>query len=1425
VTTSPGCTYTATAPPGSFASITSGAFGSGSGTVTYNVQGNSGGASRITALTIAGLTFTIDQVTGCVLGLTPSSAAFPATLAGGSQIASFNVTSTGSNCGFSAASTNTSFLVVNPNISGLPTVSYTITSNPRNAGRTATILVTGQGGAQGQSEVFTVVQAGLAPCTYALTKSTQSFLSSGGTGTVNVEAPAGCPWSASSNSPFVSVGGGGSGNGTLTYTVSTNSGSTSRIGSLTVAGLPYAVNQAGATNINCTGSSPNPAPAAMEGRTELLGDYLLTCTGMTAPVTANIALRLNTNVTNATASGVSDAFLQVNGAATTSGMVSGFNSLQFNGVSLVPSGGGVATVRVTNVRADASMVGSSGSLQSLGVTGTITVDAGVPVPITNATQILAYAAQTLIFVEGAANTTTSGSSPGESTGLSPRASGGTSGATTTIPFMFQEASPGAFHTGTAPTRLRLVLNNVPAAAGVCAPVFNSDAVVRAQLVTADSNGAGGAPVGGQVGSCSGLTANNGTINATWVVNSSDPNSFETNTFPMIFGNVTAQDLSGMTVSATYAPVSQVSVATAAGFAPIPRFRDFSVPQSLVNLRSTSVVVSTPASSSLAGGSMLDARLKANAAGGTGGFGNQTNNDDQDNPSMGTTAQSTVSGGTITDCQIQQPASGSCSVSSDGTTATATMGQLDPSQTTTYVISVQPNPCPTATCAVQEDVTVTGTSPNADVTTSHSSSVFTVTGSSGGCTPGQPGSMNASGGNNQSATVNSPFAAALQVTLTDTCGSPMAGQTITFSAPGSGASANLSPGSATTNSSGVASVNATANGTAGGYTVTARFGSLSVNFSLTNMSGGGGGSGAASQSSTFPGSPAASAAFDNNTDGNYFDGSVTATNTQANPWWQVDLGSSKSISTVVIWNRTDCCASRLSDYWVFVSNTPFSASDTPTTLASRPGTFASHQTSTPSPSATITVGASGQYVRVQLSGTDILSLAEVQVNTGGGTGGGGTASQSSTFPGSPAASAAIDGRTDGNYFDGSVTATNMENNPWWQEDLGSSQSISSITIWNRTDCCGSRLSDYWVFVSNTPFSAADTPATLANRAGTFASHQTTAPSPSTTIAVNTTGQFVRVQLSSPNILSLAEVQVATGGGSTNADLAQGKPASQSSTLAGTPPASVVVDGNTDGNFYDGSVTATNPDPFPWWQVDLGASVPIGTVFIWNRTDCCGSRLSDYWVFFSNTPFAASDTPATLQNRAGTASLHLTNAPSPSQEILLQGLSYRYIRVQLSSSNYLSLAEVQVFAPVNVSPGKTASQSSTLPFTPPASVAVDGNTDGNFYDGSVTATNQENNPWWQVDLGASTPVSNVVVWNRTDCCSTRLGDYWVFVSDTPFQASDTPATLVNRAGTFSAHQTTAPSPSASSFIGGHGRYVRVQLSSPNILSLAEVQVFVY
>ncbi|HEX8837415.1 MAG TPA: Ig-like domain-containing protein [Candidatus Acidoferrum sp.] len=105
----------------------------------------------------------------------------------------------------------------------------------------------------------------------------------------------------------------------------------------------------------------------------------------------------------------------------------------------------------------------------------------------------------------------------------------------------------------------------------------------------------------------------------------------------------------------------------------------------------------------------------------------------------------------------------------------------------------------------------------------------------------PANIVASAGTPQSATINTAFAAQLQVTVTDSGNNPVNGVTVTFAAPGSGASGTFAGGvnTATTNASGVAtSAVFTANSTAGSYTLTASVSGVATpaNFSLTNLTG-------------------------------------------------------------------------------------------------------------------------------------------------------------------------------------------------------------------------------------------------------------------------------------------------------------------------------------------------------------------------------------------------------------------------------------------------------------------------------------------------------------------------------------------------------------------------------------------------------------
>lgn len=156
-------------------------------------------------------------------------------------------------------------------------------------------------------------------------------------------------------------------------------------------------------------------------------------------------------------------------------------------------------------------------------------------------------------------------------------------------------------------------------------------------------------------------------------------------------------------------------------------------------------------------------------------------------------------------------------------------------------------------------------------------------------------------------------------------------------------------------------------------------------------------------------------------------------------------------------------------------------------------------------------------------------------------------------------------------------------------------------------------------------------------------------------------------------------VTSVGGAAAVNVALGKSASQSSTYDGLTGASNGVDGDTNG-VYGGSLTHTNSDVNAWWEVDLGSSVAVSSVVVWGRTDCCGYRLSDYWVYISN---ASGGTDYAY---------HQTSQPNPSSAINTPGAQGRYVRIKLvgGAEPYLSLAEVQVMSAASGGSGTSTFQ---------------------------------------------------------------------------------------------------------------------------------------
>jgi hypothetical protein len=132
-------------------------------------------------------------------------------------------------------------------------------------------------------------------------------------------------------------------------------------------------------------------------------------------------------------------------------------------------------------------------------------------------------------------------------------------------------------------------------------------------------------------------------------------------------------------------------------------------------------------------------------------------------------------------------------------------------------------------------------------------------------------------------------------------------------------------------------------------------------------------------------------------------------------------------------------------------------------------------------------------------------------------------------------------------------------------------------------------------------------------------------------------------------------------------------------SGTPEKG--VDRNTDGNFWNGSVFHTNNTynstglgvgtGGEYWYTDLGKVKTVRRVVLYNRTDCCGGRLSHFRInYFDPILFTwrvASDQSNTI----------LQDWSDPVIPINFPDVSTRYIMVQKTNNDYLHLAEVEVY----------------------------------------------------------------------------------------------------------------------------------------------------
>ncbi|MDT0622607.1 BspA family leucine-rich repeat surface protein [Croceitalea vernalis] len=613
----------------------------------------------------------------------------------------------------------------------------------------------------------------------------------------------------------------------------------------------------------------------------------------------------------------------------------------------------------------------------------------------------------------------------------------------------------------------------------------------------------------------------------------------------------------------------------------------------------------------------------------------------------------------------------------------------------------------------------------------------------------------------------------------------------------------------------------------------------------------------SQSSTY-GNGIASFANDGNLSGSSpWDADLQHTSDDTTgPWWEVDLGSDHDLEEVVIYNRTNGFQDRLSDFYVFVSDAPFSSSATASDLVGDASVWNYYFEGSAGALETIPSDINGRYVRIQLGAQGFLHMAELEVMgcpSGPDVCDGAepvmiTAAGPFLDSGAPEQLVASPA---GGTWSGQISATGL-----FDPSIGAGDYIITYSYTNGDGC-----------------------------------------TQSDTVTIN-----VMPDSDEPEPCEGTD------------NVALNKPASQSSTY-GNGEAFYANDGNLEGGSpWSADLQHTvSGEAQPWWEVDLGSAHELTEVKIYNRTNRLQSRLNNFYIFVSDSPFSGS-----LLDQLGDPNIEsiFFEGEAGLVESFSTMASGRYVRVQLQGSGTLHMAEVEVYGcptdpsicdgslPVTITPagpfldtegeqqltanpeggtwsgavsssglfdpsalgagsyevgytftnenGCTKSDTVTIvvneeggtaPCTEAYNLALDGtashsSTYGNgeaFYanDGNQSGSSpwsadlqhtldEDSQPWWQVDLGEMATIERVVIYNRTDKLQSRLNNFYVLYSDSPF-------------GTQSLDELLADTAIGREFFSGAAgleeeftvdvmaRYVRVQKTGSGPLHMAEVEVY--
>jgi hypothetical protein len=171
------------------------------------------------------------------------------------------------------------------------------------------------------------------------------------------------------------------------------------------------------------------------------------------------------------------------------------------------------------------------------------------------------------------------------------------------------------------------------------------------------------------------------------------------------------------------------------------------------------------------------------------------------------------------------------------------------------------------------------------------------------------------------------------------------------------------------------------------------------------------------------------------------------------WWEVDLGTSRWISKIILVNRKDCCDERINPSLISVMDTNHNVlwqSSIETTLQEY--SFERLTTSVPGVKF-VRVENANRGTQLHFIDIDVFehSVNVARPNLYKGIMITPIAKSDSVFNSDFPASNAIDGKPETMFINNATESKN-----WWEVDLQSERNITGIRLHNRTDCCGERI---------------------------------------------------------------------------------------------------------------------------------------------------------------------------------------------------------------------------------------------------------------------------------------------------------------------------------------------------------------------------------